>query len=53
MGGVADVDRLRGKASPNVLADKIATWDYETPYFYDDTGNGDKTLIHGGYVQVV
>ena len=48
MGRVADVNRLRHKESPSLLASHITSMDYATPWFYD---NG--TLIHGGYVNIV
>ena len=52
MGRVNDVNRLRHKASPDVLPEKTAVMDFAAPFFYDVIGDT-KTLLHGGYVQMV
>ena len=52
MGRVADINRLRHKASPNVLASSIEVKDYALPYFYDDSSS-QRTILHGGHVQMI
>ena len=52
MGRVSDIDRLSGSDPSDELPSKIEIMDYDTPYFYDVSGS-EKTLLHGGHVQVV
>jgi hypothetical protein len=52
MGRVNHINRLNRQALPNVLASHIEIRDYLSPFFYDEECS-EKTLLHGGFVQIV
>jgi hypothetical protein len=52
MGGASKVSNLSNPL--DVLPSKVEMMEYEIPYFYDnENGSSQKTLLHGGYVQIV
>lgn len=53
MGRIKDVGQLANGAF-DVLASHMEIMEYDSPYFYDEeNGSKQKTLLHGGYVQIV